>query len=305
MKWEKLGLLFDPALHRADWFVSHAALPIAQPLGGGRFRVFFSGRDAQNRAHIGAFVCELTPRPRVLEIEPAPLIEPGELGTFDDSGVTSSCLVTTANRQELWYTGWSLGRTVPFYFAIGAAVSSDGGQTFHKRSLAPAFDRSDTDPLLVASPSIRIEQHRWRMWYVSGVRWLRSGDAVKHYYHVRYAESPDGRTWRRDGRPHIDFANDDEYAIGRPCVRRVGDQYEAWYCHRGAAYRIGYAVSADGLNWERRDADAGLTGGAPSEWDGGMQCYPHVFEHDGVTYMLYNGDGFGRSGIGVAVRTRA
>ncbi|MGE0481341.1 MAG: hypothetical protein AB7Q17_12805 [Phycisphaerae bacterium] len=305
MKWEKLGLLLNPARHRTDWFASHAALPIAQPLDRGVLRVFFSGRDARNRAQIGALVCELAPRPRVLAVEPTPLVCPGELGTFDDSGVTSSCLVTRGDEQQLWYTGWSLGRTVPFYFAVGVAVSTNGGHTFAKRSAAPALDRSAVDPLLVASPTILVEHDLWRMWYVSGLRWVRDGDETRHYYHVRYAESRDGVAWRRDGRVCIDFAGDEEYAIGRPCVRRVGDHYEAWYCHRGTAYRIGYAVSADGLRWERRDADAGIAPGAPGAWDAEMQCYPHVFEHDGATYMLYNGDGFGRSGIGVAVRPPA
>jgi hypothetical protein len=35
-------------------------------------------------------------------------------------------------------------------------------------------------------------------------------------------------------------------------------------------------------------------------WDAAMVCYPHVFEQGGNRYMLYNGDGFGRTGFGLA-----
>ena len=59
-----------------------------------------------------------------------PVLGLGELGAFDDSGVTSSCLVTHDGRKYLYYTGWTRGVTVPFYLFAGLAISSDGGQTF-------------------------------------------------------------------------------------------------------------------------------------------------------------------------------
>ena len=31
-----------------------------------------------------------------------------------------------------------------------------------------------------------------------------------------------------------------------------------------------------------------------------MQAYPHVFTFEGGVYMLYNGNGYGTSGIGLA-----
>jgi len=32
--------------------------------------------------------------------------------------------------------------------------------------------------------------------------------------------------------------------------------------------------------------------------------YPYVFEHKGERYMLYNGNGYGKTGIGIAVLER-
>ena len=72
-----------------------------------------------------------------------------------------------------------------------------------------------------------------------------------------------------------------------------------WYCSRGAAYRIGYAESADGVKWERLDAQAGITV-SESGWDSEMTAYPWVFSHKSTNYMLYNGNGYGRTGIGLA-----
>ena len=38
-----------------------------------------------------------------------------------------------------------------------------------------------------------------------------------------------------------------------------------------------------------------------SGWDSEMIAYPYVFAHEGDYYMLYNGNGYGKTGIGLAV----
>ena len=38
-----------------------------------------------------------------------------------------------------------------------------------------------------------------------------------------------------------------------------------------------------------------------SGWDSEMVCYPYVFEYNDKLYMLYNGNGYGKTGIGLAV----
>src|SRR5204862_3430203 len=188
-------------------------------------------------------------------------------GAFDDSGVTSACLVTDAGRQHHYYTGWSLGVTVPFYLSAGVAVSDDDGRTFRRLSNAPLLDRSAVDPFLTASPWVLIDNGTWRMWYVSATGWRMAHGRPEHRYHIRYAESRDGLTWDRRGVVCIDFKSDDEYAIGRPCVVRDRDMYRMWYAYRGRRYRIGYAESADGVVWTRMDECAGLDV-SPGDWDG-------------------------------------
>jgi hypothetical protein len=73
-----------------------------------------------------------------------------------------------------------------------------------------------------------------------------------------------------------------------------------WFASRGDVYRICYAESIDGRAWERKAVQRGAE---PSEegWDSEMICYPHVFDHGDRRYMLYNGNGYGRTGFGLAV----
>jgi hypothetical protein len=150
------------------------------------------------------------------------------------------------------------------------------------------------------------------MWYGSHLTW---GDAPpESMVHVlKYAESDDGLTWRREGRIVLggewwDGTNPApppgaDHAFSRPCVVRDGGVYRMWYSCRGRRYRVGYATSPDGLTWRRRDDEAGIDVSA-SGWDSEMIAYAHVFDHRGGRYMLYCGNGYGRTGFGIAVLER-
>jgi len=126
--------------------------------------------------------------PTLGRLEPAAVLVPGELGTFDDSGVTMSCVVAHAGRRYLYYTGWTRGVTVPFYLFAGLAVSEDDGATYSRLSAAPLLDRSDVDPYLTASPFVLVDEGRWRMWYVSATGWTRQAGEVRQRLHIKYCE---------------------------------------------------------------------------------------------------------------------
>jgi len=298
MKWVRRGLVFVPS-GEISWMRTHAALPVTDGIGANEYAVYFSSRDDSGRSQIGRLDLNLEGPARVTGIRSEPVVYLGPTGTFDDSGVTSSCLVNHGGKKYLYYSGWTLGVTVPFYFYIGLAVSEDGGTTFHKVSPAPVLGRSAADAYLTASPSVMVEGGVWRMWYVSCVGWAMEDGRPKHYYHVKYAESADGIRWGEERRVSIDFQGADEYVIGRPCVRKDAGMYRMWYCYRGTSYRIGYAESADGYEWTRRDGDAGIAYSA-SGWDSEMQAYPWVFGGEDDLYMLYNGNAYGSTGFGIA-----
>jgi hypothetical protein len=296
---EKRGLLFE--LPRdLGWAVSHAAIPTPDRLEDGSYHVYYSARDAGNRASIGRFRVKIEgDELRVVEIERSPVLGLGELGAFDDAGVTVSCVVQHASRKYLYYTGWSRGVSVPFYMFGGLAISNDGGATFQRVSDAPILERSQVDPYLTASPWVIVENGRWRMWYVSGSRWEPRPGGPRHFYHIRYAESADGIQWERTGRIAIDYANEDEYAIARPVVFKSSDGYEMWFSRRGASYRLARAASPDGLVWSR--AALPLLDVSPAGWDSEMVAYAAAIRSDDRSFLLYNGNGYGVDGIGYAV----
>ena len=167
---------------------------------------------------------------------------------------------------------------------------------FRKHSRAPILDRGELDPFSLSYPWVLNEGSKWRMWYGTNLTWGPKPEDMRHA--IRYAESLDGIKWEPAERLCIPLRSE-EHAVSRPCVIRWGGVYMMWYSVKGQAYRLGYAVSDDGFEWERKDDQVGIDV-SPTGWDSEMIEYPSTFAWEGKLYLLYNGNGYGKTGFGLA-----
>ena len=303
MYWKKLGHIFC-ANGNSSWLHSHAMIPIAEQIDGSIFRIYFSSRDIQNRGH-GAFVeIDLRDHTKILRISSNPVLVPGSLGCFDDSGALPNSIVRVGRRKLLYYTGINLGVTVKIRNSIGLAEWNEDTQCFERCYSGPIIDRTKEFPHFVATPEVMYENGIYRAWFTSCTEWRIEGGVPKHFYRLEYAESLDGINWLREGKIAIDYQDRLEYAMGVPRVVKDGGLYKMWFCARGTvaapSYRIYYADSIDGVVWNRK-TDSEVLSVSSHGWDSEMVCYPYIFDYRGERYMLYNGNDYGRTGFGLAV----
>lgn len=321
--WTKKGLIYKPD-GQLPFSRTHAQVPFAFPMNDNRLRVYFATRD-QNSSSSTSFVeLDADDLTRVLYVHDRPCLTKGAVGMFDETGAMPSWFLPVKNadgQDEIWlyYTGWNKSETASYRLGIGLAVSRDGGLTFQRMFDGPLLDRYIFDQVWVAQPCVMREEQpdgsvRWRMWYLSCTKIEVIDGHPEPFYNVKYAESADGIHWNRTGQVCVGY---DEFtdAIGRPTVYkdsdpRRGDVYKMYFSYRNAtnyrtdvqrSYRIGYAESTDGINWERKDGAAGIERSADG-WDSLMMDYCHIIPHRDQWLMLYNGNGFGASGFGYAVQ---
>jgi len=302
MKWIKKGLIFSPN-QRFDWMQTHAQLPTVEHVEGDIYRIYFASRDTNQRSRIGFIEIDINDPKNVLNISRTPVLEPGPIGFFDQDGVFPASIVDQDGKKNLYYIGWCKGAKPPlFYASIGLAISEDGGKSFYKYSKAPIMARSEHDPCLVTSPFVFKDEDIWKVFYVSGIKWeLIEGD-LRSFYHIKYAYSNDGINWIRTGEIAIDFKDENESNIARPTIIKERNVYKIWYSYATLtdSYRIGYAESTDGIHFIRKDEYTGLDV-SEEGFDSEMMCYPFVIKNKSKIYMLYNGNRFGKDGIGLAV----
>lgn len=304
MKWIKKGMIFTPNNH-FDWMCSHAQVPTVLVMND-RFRVYFATRNSTSLSYIACIDLDLDNPQKILKLYDKPVLTKGKLGSFDEDGVVPSCILDKGNEIWLYYNGWNKKVTTPYHNAIGLAISQDGGLTFNRIGDGPIIDRTVHEPYMHVSPSVLIDENTYKMWYVSGTKWLTINNKHEPLYVLRYATSTDGINWERTGISCIPQHHEQE-AIATPSVILRNGLYRMWYCYRDSvdfrdgqgSYRMGYAESHDGITWERKDEQAGISLSAEG-WDSKMQCYPYVTQHNNSHYMFYSGNGFGQSGIGYA-----
>ena len=312
--WIKLGKIFDPKDSRDEsWMKEYAQSPSVL-LFEEFVRVYFCTRPSPNPQ--GQYMSYLSyidlSRANLTEVSDMcrkPILELGRLGTFDEFGTNPVSVIRDGDEVRVYYAGWTRCESVPFNAAIGMAVSTDDGQSFERIGAGPVLSYSPDEPFLVGSPRIRKFGDSWCLWYVSGTKWLSGNDGGKPepVYKIRMATSSDGVTWTKHGRDLLESVlGEDECQAGADVLLKDGRfhmffSYRLSRNYRGKAggYRIGYAWSDNMSEWHRNDALAGMH---PSEqgWDSEMTCYPHVFTVDDTTYMLYQGNEMGRSGMGLA-----
>lgn len=305
MAWDKKGLIFCPD-RTNGWMVSNAQLPTPLLLKD-RIRLYIMTRDDNNRSRVGIVDLDRDDPGKIIEIHKEPALDLGVRGGFDDSGVAPSCAITRNNEILLYYVGITPRVTVSLDYSIGLARSVNGGKTFKRVYPGPIITNSAIEPFLFTSPFVRIDNDGWHMHYTSGTGWYEIEDRAEMLYDIKYAWSKDGHNWVREGRTALPPTKENE-VTARPWIIKSEDEYRMWFCYRGStdfrdgadSYRIGYASSKDGQNWLRDDAEAGIE---PSKtgWDSAMIAYPAILAVDDRLLLFYNGNGFGKTGVGYAV----
>lgn len=299
-RWRKTGRIFEPNLAG----FSHGSLPCAVHYKGDRFVIFFTCRDAEQRSQ--GFMSYATLANGRMELIGTPklVMTHGAPARFDCDGAIGVCIVTHGGRHYLYYVGWQNLPDGLWKCDTGRAILDLDHLTCEKEFVGPVLGRDKVNPLFAAATAMYVEGDHWRTWYNSGISWTKTDSGWLHHYGIHHAHSANGVDWTCDPGLVLPFKDEYEYAFGRPTVMRQDGVYLMWFAHRAskdiATYRIGFAYSHDGFAWNRRDDLAGIDV-AGEGWDSEMICYPYVFEHKGEYYMLYNGNGYGKTGFGLAV----
>lgn len=312
-KWEKLGKIFDPtAITGGSWMHEFAQAPCSLTFED-YVRVYFSCRpkpdkDGQYISRCGYVDLDTNDLFKVLRVSPSPVLELGDLGTFDEFGTYPISVVRQGNEILAYYGGWTRCESVPFNVAIGCAISKDDGATFEKLGNGPVLAYSPNEPFILSGPKIRKYGDIWYLWYIAGREWKVVDRTPEPIYKIRMATSCDGLNWQKLNKDIIPNKLGQDEAQASPDVTFSNGKYHMFFCYRHASdfrmnkdrsYRIGYAFSSDLLNWTRNDAVVGIDV-SDHGWDSQMLAYPHVFELRGNYFLLYLGNQVGRYGFGVA-----
>ncbi|WP_182867670.1 hypothetical protein [Stieleria mannarensis] len=317
-RWRKLGRIFDPTDYDLPADCAEFAQSPQALVCDDFVRIYFSSR--QRDADTGKFLSHVLyvdfdwDLQHVLRVADHPVISLGERGCFDEHGIFPLSPLRVGDQVFAYTCGWSRRVGVSVETGIGLATSDDGGTTFQRYGNGPILSATLHEPCLVGDGFVRRIGDVFHMWYIYGLPWRHySGQSEPdRIYKIAHATSSDGFQWEKTGGEQL-IANSigDDECQALPTVIESGGRYHMYFCFRypndfrtnpERGYRIGYASSEDLRHWVREDQQVGIERTANVDaWDSRMMCYPHAFHHNQNTYLLYNGNEFGRRGFGLAV----
>lgn len=302
MKWLKKGVIFKPDTN-LSWMRTHVQHPTPCMLSDSIVRMFFSGRDDNNHAQIGYVDVEVGDNLSVINYSKMPVLTCGNGSDYDANGIYPSCVIDLGDEQFMYTAGRKNNGDVLFDMGIGLAISKNKTD-FKKHTNKPIVARGEHDVWMTSTPWVYIVGDEWRMIYISGLECNSINGNKKNKYHLKYATSSNGVDWLRRGYVAIDFMHEGETCISRPSILFEDGIYKMWYSYAcldvGIPYMAGYAESLDGMNWVRKDFEAGIDV-TPDDFDSDMICYPLVMNIMNKKYMFYNGNKNGAEGMAYAI----
>ncbi|MYM56259.1 hypothetical protein [Thalassovita mangrovi] len=293
--WSRKGMFLTAG--GGDW-ISHAQVPTVLPLSDRLWRIFFGGRDAANRSR--TFAADVDPS-RDMEIRALyrdPVFPDAAPGRFDCDGTAPSCLRRQGDDYLLYYSGIRRDPDRDYNTQIGLARSGDGLDFgTHPQPIGRAHP-GDRTPFVLA------EKDGYRVWFVADC-----GPPEAFRYGIRTCFSPDGITWDESAVTAVPVQGGFTAQI-RPWVTEWQGQRRLWFSERGDDFRKGgthpYRVASCPVD-EQGVACGPVTPVAfenpprPGDFDDWMQGYAAIVPHGEGLIMVYNGNDFGRDGIGWAM----
>ena len=300
--WKKLGRLYIPKDNNSHAkLLTHAANPLSVHMNGDVYRIFYSGRDDYNRSSVGAVDIDIINH-KIIEEHRDPFFIHGEAGSFYSHGVSIGNCYSANGITYMLFMGWQNQPGKHWRGDIGRLILMED-LTLQLVSSDPFIGSDAVDPISLSYPWVQSSASGiLDMWYGSTVSWAADNDEMVHV--INYATSEDGDTWLKHGLS-VPYEIGRAQAFSHPSVLRKSirelDMWFSYRCGSGAKYRIGYAKSFDnGIRWELDLKSSGIDV-SESGWDSEMIEYPFVFCHKDSCYMLYNGNGYGKTGFGLAL----
>ena len=300
-KWIKEGQLLVPDSN-VWWMNQHVGPSYFHLTDDSHFELFVTGRDLKNISRIAKITgkidgCKLSLGP----VPSEPIFDVGKPGCFDESGVSYPWLLKEQDELLMFYVGWVAGGMTGFQNYTGLATLKIGSSSFERVSPVPILDRNRDEPYGSGSCAVIREGSSYIMLYTSFYQWKNVTYKTRDYapsYDIKLATSSDGRTWHRGGQVAIAL-EENETIVGKPSIfKNLDGTFTVYFSARGENYKI-YRADGPSLSELVRskevELDASLLG-----WDSQMVEYCHVVQCDKYLFMIYNGNEFGKTGLGYA-----
>ncbi|KKJ76502.1 hypothetical protein WH95_11825 [Kiloniella litopenaei] len=295
LNFELKKLLPAPQIDR-----SYAQSPCALELDN-EIHLFFSNRTEENKSYI----CyqKLDKNFNIIHKDDD-FYHPNRVGFFDTDGAIPSQILEIDNSWHLLYSGWNMLNGTPAYLNASGYLTLelvDGLFQVEEIPIGPFLTRDRVNPSSAVTPFVVQESEGLRTYYISTERWEKIADRYEPEYYVKSAFGPSLDNLECSYERTIPPIYPSE-VFSRPIAFSFNGESFLSFCSRGMtdfrdgsnSYTVGFARKVD-EGWERTLDKIEIDHPAFTY----QTSYPYPLYIGDDLYLLINGNGFGKSGIGI------
>lgn len=278
-------------------FCSHLANPTPFYLGGNIVRIFFSSRNLKNKAGI-TFIDLDIDRFELLNNKLNILFKAeGYTNTYFRDGISLGNIFSHKMRYFLSFMGWDISSKSPWEGRVGIAEIDPFSPSLLYISDTPIIETFEHVDSSLSYPMVRAINDELHIWYGNTLKKDAGNGDMLHTIHLSILKSDNSLEHKGQV---IDYEIGKSQAFSRPTILEHNGTLNMLYSVRGIStnYRIKRVVSNDGFTWEKADFQLIGTNHLGEQE---MQCYPYLITIADKVFLFYNGNEYGRSGMGIAI----
>ena len=216
MKWSKLGKIFN-AGNLNSYLLSHASNPLPVHLYGDVFRIFYSGRNIDNKSSVSYVDIDILTQEN-FNYPSQPIFIFGEDDSFYSHGISIGNCYSQKNEKFILFMGWQIRDLKHWIGEIGRLEIVHSKELYLNPS-HPYMKLDKEDPISLSYPYVLSHDGFYKMWYGSTLNWSSENGEMIHV--IKYATSKDGERWNKHGLA-IPFEIGVAQAFSKPSIKARG-----------------------------------------------------------------------------------
>ena len=298
IRYSRLGRIFGPdSFASSQSPITYTSNPVVIQMQNSIFRIYFNSRDSQNRSNVWSVDFDFESL-KVIQNSLRVQIEIGiNTPKYCRAGISLGSDFSLDNQRYIGFMGWYLPDRAHWMGEIGR-LEIDEAYNLELIDGSPWIGISKEDPISLSYPAIHQTADGLDVWYGSTHTWDAGNGEMLHLLERRRVTHEFG-TEKIAG--ILPFELGIAQAFSRPAILNTDWGTLFSYSVRGNTDK--YRIAFRSLNATYKSIQFGEpVSFLPSteEWESEMVEYPYLVTYKGEVYMFYNGNRFGKSGVGLA-----
>jgi hypothetical protein len=298
IRFRRLGKLFGPETFLAQGIaITYTSNPVAYHLHGSLFRIYFNSRDTMNRSEVWSVDFDLQAMQIVESSLKVQLDYRGKFPQYCQNGISLGSVFTLSNERFIGFMGWYVPHRKHWVGEIGR-LRIDSEFNLELFDSSPWIGISPDDPVSLSYPAVQEVKGGSDIWYGTTRTWDAGNGEMLHTLERSHLDHYGAITKTQAVVP---YQLGEAQAFSRPSLINAGGVTLFSYSFRGNQNKYQIAVrTMEAIGESVEFGEPSVFSPGQIAWENEMVEYPYMVQYQGKIFMLYNGNSFGKSGIGLA-----